>query len=1026
MSSPGNVFARILCALVLLALIVVAASAQQGRNTARGNVVDEVGAVIVGATVTLTDASGKSKTATTNSDGVYVFSGLPAGKYTVHAVAAGFAPSDDAEVNVSPTNREPIKIAMKIAAIESQVKVSADSAISVDPANNGNQTVISGKDLDALPDDPDEMAAALQALAGPSVGPNGGQIFIDGFSSGNMPPKESIREIRIQQNPFAPENDQPSGRIDILTKPGTDKFRGTATFNFTDESLNARNPFSTQPKRTPFQVRQFGGNFSGPIKAKKASFFLEVNKNDLDDNELIAATILDPSFNRFTFGEGVIVPRRTTSFSPRVDYAINSNNTLVARYSYNHNEYQNLGVSGFSLPERAFNTSSTSQVIQATETAVLNATTVNETRFQFNHSRNENVGINNTPTISVSGSFTGGGSGVGDATNTTNRLELQNFTAIQHGNHALKFGARLRDVNIDDISPSNFNGTWGFTGNPFTGVTSIQRYQQTLLLLQQTGTIPSNAPGVGPSQFIINTGNPEATVSQFDVGIYGQDDWKIRSNLLFSYGLRYEYQTNAHSKFDFAPRIGFAWSPGSSSATHPPKTVIRGGAGVFYNRFSESQTLTANRFNGSNELEFLFTESTNPANPTAAGTLAVLNSFRCVGAVAPDCVVNLPSAALLAAHSQATQQIIWRVDPDLQIPTDYLGGIQIEHQFPKNVTVTVGTYEIRILHMLRARDINAPLPASSFLTRPNPTAGQIYEYEASGHLNQAQFFVSFRGQINPSLSVNGSYAWSKSLSNTDGPGSFPMNSYDLSGEYGRSSFDIRNRFSFFGTYTSKLWKLVFNPFIIASSGPPFNIVTGLDANLDGIANERPSFAGANANCNDPNIRCTAFGNFNLKPLPGDPIIPRNYGQGPGSLTVNLRISRTFGFVNAHNAAAASGQSRPSEGGPGPGSRGPSIPGGGGGGGRGPGGGGGGFPGLGGPGSSEKKYNITLSLFFVNILNDVNPTPPVGNLQSPLFGQSLGLAGGAGGFLGGGGGGGGAAGSPNAGNRRIYASVRFNF
>src|SRR6185436_4398249 len=140
--------------------------------------------------------------------------------------------------------------------------------------NNANQTVIGGKDLDALPDDPDELAAALQALAGPAIGPNGGQIFIDGFTGGSMPSKDSIREIRINQNPFAAENDQPSGRIDILTRPGTDKLRGGTSFNFNDESLNSRNPFTTSNKRSPFQVRQYGGNLGGPLVKKKASYFI--------------------------------------------------------------------------------------------------------------------------------------------------------------------------------------------------------------------------------------------------------------------------------------------------------------------------------------------------------------------------------------------------------------------------------------------------------------------------------------------------------------------------------------------------------------------------------------------------------------------------------------------------------------------------------------------------------------------------------------------------------------------------------
>src|SRR5206468_6543710 len=184
---------------------------------------------------------------------------------------------------------------MKIAVIESQVRVNADAAISTDAANNANQTVITGRDLDALPDDPDELAAALQALAGPQIGPNGGQIFIDGFSGGRLPPKESIREIRINQNPFAAENDQPSGRIDILTRPGTDKMRGSSFFDFEDESLNSRNPFSAT--RTPYQVRQYGGNLSGPLVKKKASFFFDFQRRETDDNELVTATVLDSNLN---------------------------------------------------------------------------------------------------------------------------------------------------------------------------------------------------------------------------------------------------------------------------------------------------------------------------------------------------------------------------------------------------------------------------------------------------------------------------------------------------------------------------------------------------------------------------------------------------------------------------------------------------------------------------------------------------------------------------------------------------------
>src|SRR5687767_7821329 len=317
--------------IILLAAVFI--SAQQNRGTLRGVITDEMGAVIVGANVTLTDASGVEKKTTTNAEGVYNYAGLPPGKYSLQANAPGFAPSEDKQVDVI-AGRQTLDLTLKVT-IEEKVTVQ-ETPVSTEATNNANQTVIAGKDLDALPDDPDELAAALQALAGPAVGPNGGQIFIDGFTGGNLPSKDSIREIRINQNPFAAENDQPSGRIDILTRPGTDKLRGGTSFNFTDESFNSRNPFAiNSSKRTPFQIRQFDMNLSGPIVKKKASFFFNFGRAETDDNELIRATVLDDNFNIVDLGTAFLTPKRNTFFSPRLDYAINKDHTLVARYNFN-------------------------------------------------------------------------------------------------------------------------------------------------------------------------------------------------------------------------------------------------------------------------------------------------------------------------------------------------------------------------------------------------------------------------------------------------------------------------------------------------------------------------------------------------------------------------------------------------------------------------------------------------------------------------------------------------------------------
>jgi hypothetical protein len=999
--------------LVLAAFILVFSagaaniSAQQARGTLRGLITDELGAALVGACVTLTDATGVQKKATTNGEGVYTFTGLTLGSYKLQAIAPGFTQSDEQTVEIK-SGRQSLDITLKVT-IQEQVTV-AETPISTEATNNANQTVIGGKDLDALPDDPEELAAALQALAGPSVGPNGGQIFIDGFTGGSLPSKDSIREIRINQNPFAAENDQPSARIDILTRPGTDKLRGGASFNFNDESFNSRNPFAiSSSKRAPFQIRHYDMNLNGPLVKGKASFFINAGRIETDDNELIRAKVLDSNLDAVDFGQGFLVPRRNTFLSPRLDYAINPSNTLIARYNYNRTRVEDQGVGGFNLPERGFDTINTGHNIQLTETAILNSTTINETRFQFSHNRNEQIGNNSIPALNVSGSFGSGGSQVGHSVNERNFWELNNFTAKQHGSHAIKFGGRVRHVSIDDTNASNFGGTWSFTGG--FGLTSIERYQLTLRL-QEQGLSPAEirAAGGGAASFSINSGNPFADVSQTDYGVFLQDDWRVRPNITLSYGLRYETQTNAHSKYDFAPRLALAWSPGAANSARPPKMVIRVGTGFFYNRFNESSTLVANRFNGVNVLQTFVTEEAKrlvprsvaeQQQPDVAAIYSILNQWS------PTSVPSLAGIAL-------TQQTIWQVDPNIQAPTVFLAGTQVERQLPRNLTVTVGFYNIRIVHVIRARDINAPLPGSvTLLTpngiRPDPTRGEINRYEASGQFNQRQFFIGFNNRLSRMFQFSGNYSLSKTTNDTDGQGGalFPVNSYDTSGEFGRGGFDIRHRFTIFGTVNLPWWKIVLNPLVVANSGPPFNITTGQDLNLDRQANERPSFAPANAPCSTV-IICTRFGNFNVQPLPGDRIVPRNFGRAPGAFVVNLRISRAFAFGDISrggNNAAARPQGQAAA---------PALAAGG----PRPAGGPGGPQGPGGPPASEKRYTLNVSINFQNLLNHVNLGLPTGNLSSPSFGESLGLGGSFGGFSG--------AGSAGAGNRRIYAQVRFNF
>lgn len=995
----------LLVVVCLLSVFVHASFAQQRAGSLRGQVTDELGALVVGATVTLVAADGTQKNATTNNEGVYTFSGVAPGAYTLRIVSPGFTPYEKTDLAIAAGPRTTHDVSLVVGIEKQVITVTEEQALNTDPANNADAVVLRGQDLDVLPDDPDALSAAVSAMAGPSAGPSGGQIFIDGFTGGRMPPKESIREVRVNQNPFNAENNGIGfGNIEIFTKPGADKLRGSTFFNFNDESLNSRNPFA--PNRAPFQVRYFGGSLSGPITKGKSSFFIDFQKREIDDNAIINATILNSNLIPGPFNVALITPQRFFSFSPRFDYQLNQGNTLVMRYSYTRTRADNVGASDFSLPERAFSRSNTFQTFQVTETAIISPMLMNETRFQYQRNRAQQDGNNAIPTVVVQESFIAGGSQIGLAHNDEDRWELQNYSTWTKGRHILRFGARVRGVNISDFSPQNFGGTFTFSGGEapqldannqivrdanndpvLIPITSLERYRRTLLF---QGNPDMRLLGGGATQFSIAGGNPEASVKQIDLGAFVQDEWRVRPNLTFTAGFRYERQTNISSNYNFAPRLFFAWAPGGTNvggnpnapSSSSPKMVIRGGMGVFYDRFSERATLLSNRFDGTNQLDFRVFDP-----ETLDDAVFSLNG-----------VTNVPTADSLAAF--AAPQIVRRIAPDFQAPTFVMTAINIERQLPSKFTMFLVAFNYRGKHLLRVRNINAPLPGTydpanpDNSVRPFGNIGDIYYYESSAKFNDYRFFGGVRRQMSKGFSLFANFGTGKGKTDTDcifgSIGScFPADSYDASNEYSRVSFIPSANFFFGGTFILPRLKVNLNPFVVYSSGRPFNIITGQDTNGDGLFTERPAFATAQTDPRD--VKRTKFGDFDLSPDPGQPLIPRNYGLGPSFFSVNLGISRAFMFGNvpAAPAAAAPAGTAPAGGAAKP----ANAP------------------------APEKRYTLTFSVNIQNLLNTTNLSNPIGNLSSPRFGESTSVSGSFG-F--------GPSGSASAGNRRIQVQVRFGF
>jgi len=993
----------------VLALLLSASMATADDQTAtlRGRVTDPLGGAVAGAKVELKGPSGV-KSALSGPAGEYVVAGLPPGTYSVLVTRNKFAPYSN-EVHVAAGQTAVLDVPLALAAVEETVTVkSPNPPLSIEPQNNAGAIVIQGADLDALPDDPDEMAEALQALAGPAAGPNGGQIFIDGFTGGRLPPKSAIREIRLNANPFSAEYDRPGfGRIEIFTKPGSDKLRGDTNFRFNDDALNSRNPFA--PNRAPYQRREWGGTISGPLIAKKASYFLDFEKRNVDDNAIVNATILSPDLRPEPFSQAVLTPQTRTTFSPRLDWQIGANHTFTARYTYASVDRSEVGIGGFSLPSRAYDSSSRQHTFQLSETSVLGKV-VNETRFRFSRERVNQNGDDSIPTLQVLDAFTGGGAQVGASFNRQDRWELQNVTSFTGGGHSVRAGVRFRAVHEDDLARQGFGGTVVFSGGVgpqldangapvldgagrpvIAPLTSLERYRRTLLFEQLgLGAAQIRALGGGASQLQIVGGNPEAPVRQWDVAPFVQDDWRVRPDFILSLGLRAEKQDNIAGAWDLAPRLGFSWSMGKKDAQGRAKTIVRGGGGVFYDRFGEDLVLRSLRFDGTREQQYVVTD------PAVLDALAFGNG---------QSVSGVASAATLAGF--AVPQTTWRVAPNLDAPYNVQASLGVERQLPGNFTLSATMLATWGRRQLRSRNINAP--DAGGVQPMGAAAGNVYRMEATGRLDQYQAILGVNNRLSRRLTVFVRGFFSRARSDTDGVGTFPANQYDLAGEYGRAAIDVPVRFVLGGNVVGP-WGIRVSPFVIASSGRPYNITVGRDLNDDSLFTDRPSFA---TDPNEPGVVSTPYGLLDTRAI--GTIIPRNFGDGPAFYVVNLRIGKSISLGGRRGGGPTEGGGGGDRGGGGGGRGGRGGPGGGFGG-RGGFGGGRGGPDAGGDEGGGGGRSLTISVSAQNLLNHVNYSTPVGNLSSPLFGQSLSSAGGFGFGPGG----------VTAGNRRIELIARFSF
>lgn len=938
------------------------ASAQQKSATVQGTVADPDEAVIPGATVTLTPSSGKPLITQSQSDGTYVLHNVPAGTYSETVTMPGFASFVKMGLKINAGQSLTLDAKLAIQAEQQEVQVTAQTAqVSVDADSNASSTVIKGKDLDALSDDPDELSSELTALAGPSAGPNGGQIYVDGFTGGQLPPKSSIREIRINQNPFSAEFDRLGyGRVQIFTKPGTDKLHGffqmsgnTSGFNTGNPLLNANiSPGQTPITQPPYHTIFMFGDITGPL-ASNASFTVGGSHRSIQDNSIVNATVL-PSMGNCAAGQTSCsfqfanpTPNVRSDISPRIDLQLGEKNTLTTRFRYETSDRSNQGIGNLSLPETGYNTSSSEITLQMTDTQVVSSRVINETRFEYERDHSSQTPLSTKPSIIVQGNFTTGGSNSGSNSDNQTHFELHNYTSVQLKKHFIRLGGRLRSTRDAQTSTAGSNGS--FTYNCLLDSASE-------CPASTGGTVSSYQSGQASQFSITHIIHPSVNATMVDVGVYAEDDWKALPNLTFSYGIRYETQNRIGEHHDIAPRLSFAYGLGSGKGA--PKTVLRGGFGLFYDRYNLDNILTTVQLNGLNQVQTIL------AHPDTA---------TCSPTNLSGCTATTPKGNTTVSAA-----------PQLRTPYSMEFAIGADQQLFRGATLSVNYLNTRGVHQFLSQNINAPIGTASdgsFIYPQMPVGNTppavIKQYQSEGVYRQNELITNVNVRAK-ALSLFGYYVLNFAKSDTGGITSFPSQPYNIGADYGRAVFDRRNRL-FLGGNVSLPYHISLSPFIVASSGSPYNVTLGRDLNGDSVFNDRPAFGAPNGiPAGQPGSNTIAGCGSFVTPAAGQAPIPINYCTGPAQFTTNLRVSKTFGFGPS---TRPQGQGGP--GGGGPGGRG----------GEGRGGDHGGRGGFGGGSSTGQKYNLTFSAQVQNLFNNADYANPNATLTSQkLFGRFTQLAG----------------------------------
>jgi hypothetical protein len=784
-------------------------------------VLDPSGAAIAGADVILLSGDGKELSRiTSDQDGSFQFEKLAVGAYKIQAQAAGFRDTI-VELKLGSRTASPLRVVLPIAEQNEVVNVAGSDVslvVTTDVSENQNANNLDRSALDRVPVfDRDYISMLSRFLDDSTIGTNGVSLIVNGIeANGPGVTPSAVQEVRINQNPYSARFARPGrARLEIITKGGTPAYHGSVNFLFRDAVFDARNTFAAG--KPPEQRQFYEGSLTGPIgESKKTSFLLSLEW-DKDNNQ---AAVVATGPNNVAINENVPQAMRHFFGSGRVFHDFNDKDHFWIGYSFEHQSNNNVGAGGNVLPEAATNTRFLEHEINVSYRHIFSPKWVNQLQFLVGHYDVPTFSLNENPQIVVSGFFTGGGAQA-DARRTEYHFDGTEFLTYVNGNHQLLFGVDIPDISrrgMDDFT--NMAGTYTFA--------SLADFQ-------------ANKPGT----FLIQKGNGHVVFLERVLSGFIEDTIRLKPNLSVSLGLRYYWQNYFHDDpNNLAPRFGFAWAPTKNS-----KTVLRGGAGVFYDRSGPRPIGDLLHFNGVNLLRFILS---NPQNPP------FLFSYP----VTPAQLAGAPTSVVM-------------LDPRLRIPYTVQYSMGIERQVTAKSTFSATYIGSRGIDLFRSRDINAP-PPPNFVARPNPNLGQERQIESEGYQKSNSLELTFRGRPSRFFAGQVQYTLGKTYNNTSGITYFPGNSYFAAADWARSDNDRRHKFDLLGsTEIAKYFSI--GAALSLYSGKPVNVTTGADDNHDGIYNDRPI-------------------------LPA--VFARNTMHGPGLINLDLNLEHDFLFVKGKKEAPA--------------------------------------------------------------------------------------------------------------------------